>query len=183
WDYITTGIDFLGVNNYTLEFAYHVWYIPLLHTWMTGGDIAEAEYEENGRQYTSMGWEVFPRGIYDVLMRLKNEYGNPPVLVTENGAAFDDAPPVDGRVDDEKRIQFLNGYLHMIAQALQDGADVRGYFVWSLLDNFEWSVGFTKRFGIVYVNYETLERTNKDSGFWYMDFIKSQKNRQDEGRE
>jgi len=181
WDYITTGIDFLGVNNYTREFAYHVWYIPLLHTWMTGGDIAETEYEKNGRQYTSMGWEVFPRGMYDVLMRLKNEYGNPPVLVTENGAAFDDVSPVNGRVPDEKRVQFINGYLHMIARALQDGSDVRGYFVWSLLDNFEWSVGFTKRFGIVYVNYETLERTIKDSGLWYMDFIKSQKNRQGEG--
>jgi len=103
------------------------------------------------------------------------------VLVTENGAAFDDVSPVNGRVPDEKRVQFINGYLHMIARALQDGSDVRGYFVWSLLDNFEWSVGFTKRFGIVYVNYETLERTIKDSGLWYMDFIKSQKNRQDEG--
>ncbi len=180
-DTITTSIDFLGVNNYTREFAYHAWYIPLLHTWMTGGDIAETEYQENGRHYTSMGWEVFPQSIYEVLTRLKNEYGNPMVYVTENGAAFDDRPPVHGRVHDVKRIQYLEAYMNMVDRAVRDGADVRGYFAWSLLDNFEWSVGFTKRFGIVHVDYETLKRTIKDSGYWYRDVIRSMKNRQDGG--
>ena len=182
WDIITTPVDFLGVNNYTREFAYHVWYIPLLHTWMTGGDIAETEYQDNGRHYTSMGWEVFPQSIYEVLMRLKNEYGNPVVYVTENGAAFDDKSPVDGSVNDKKRIQYLEGYLGKVDEAIKQGADVRGYFVWSLLDNFEWSVGFTKRFGIVHVDYESLERTIKDSGYWYRDVISSVKNRHNMGR-
>ena len=170
---IGTPSDFLGVNYYTCARAYHKWYVPLLHAWMTGATIPEKEFEKDGIQHTAMGWEVYPKGIYEILMRLKQAYGNPPVYITENGAAFEDHLE-NGSVHDPKRLNFLRAHLENVHQALRDGTNVKGYFAWSLLDNFEWSVGFSKRFGIVYVDYENQKRYVKDSGLWYADLIKRQ---------
>jgi beta-glucosidase len=118
-----------------------------------------------------MGWEIRPRGLYEVLMRLHREYAPPPLIVTESGAAFPDVRRADGTVDDADRIAYLGAYLDATRDAIAGGADVRGYFVWSLLDNFEWSEGYAKRFGLVHVDYATLARTPKASFFWYRDTI------------
>ena len=98
-------------------------------------------------------------------------YALPPVYVTENGCAYDDEPDADGRVDDQRRIDYLDAHLRAVAPAIDDGVDVRGYFVWSLLDNFEWAEGYTKRFGLVHVDYETQERTPKASYAWFARMI------------
>jgi beta-glucosidase len=170
-DIITTRSDFLGVNAYAIAHAYHKWYIPFFHAWMTGAQVGTVEYAADGLEHTSMGWPVWPRGIYEVLTRIRSEYANPPVYITENGAAFDDFIE-NGSVHDFKRVEYLRHHLHMVHQAMKEGADVRGYFVWSLLDNFEWSMGYSKRFGIVYVDHVSQERTIKDSGLWYSGVIR-----------
>ncbi|MGN0064471.1 MAG: glycoside hydrolase family 1 protein [Nocardioides sp.] len=120
-----------------------------------------------GLPVTDMGWDVQPEGLTRLLVRLSEEYGNLPLYVTENGAAYDDRAPSGGRVRDEGRRSFLEQHLAAVHDAIGLGADVRGYFAWSLLDNFEWAHGFHRRFGIVHVDYETLERTPKDSALWY----------------
>ena len=171
---IRSPIDFLGVNSYTCARAYHKWYVPFFHAWMTGSQIADTEFVKDGIQYTSMGWEVCPKGIYDMLMRIKEDYENPVVYITENGVAFEDTLE-DGAIHDIKRIDYLREHTDMIYRAIQDEANIKGYFAWSLLDNFEWSVGLSKRFGIIYVDYDTQNRIIKDSGLWYSDLIKRQK--------
>lgn len=170
---IARPLDFLGVNNYTRDTVFYAWYVPLLRTRSAVARVPEREFVRKGTQYTSMGWEVYPPGIYEVLTRLQREYGNPPVYVTENGAAFTDRVE-NGRVHDPLRREFLEQYLTQVARAVDAGADVRGYFVWSLLDNFEWAEGYSKRFGIVYVNHRTQARIIKESGFWYRDLIGNQ---------
>ena len=122
-----------------------------------------------------MGWESYPAGLFELLRRLQQEYGNPPVYITENGAAFDDVVTADGRIHDEERRAYLEQHLAVVAAAVSAGADVRGYFVWSLLDNFEWTYGYDKRFGIVHVDYASQQRIIKDSGYWYADFIRREK--------
>ena len=113
-----------------------------------------------------MGWEVYPDGLSELLKRLHADYPLPPVYITENGAACKDQL-IDGRVADVDRIRFLRSHIAALADALEAGVDVRGYFVWSLLDNFEWADGYAKRFGIVYVDYATGQRIPKDSAVWY----------------
>ncbi|HOV65031.1 MAG TPA: family 1 glycosylhydrolase, partial [Spirochaetia bacterium] len=118
--------------------------------------------------------EVYPRGLYELLMRVKEEFGNIPMYVTENGAAFDDR--LEGEtVHDLKRIEYIGSYLKNVSEALHEGANVKGYFVWSLMDNFEWAFGFSKRFGLVYVDFPTEKRIIKDSGHYYADLIKTRK--------
>ena len=119
-----------------------------------------------------MGWEVYPDGLYEVLLRLRDEYDPPPLYVTENGAAYADRRD-NGTVHDPSRIAYVDRHLDAIARAIEAGVPVRGYFLWSLLDNFEWSFGYSRRFGIVYVDYETLERVPKASYRWYRDLIAS----------
>ncbi|MBO1334222.1 GH1 family beta-glucosidase [Streptomyces sp. VRA16 Mangrove soil] len=116
---------------------------------------------------TAMGWSVDPSGLHDLLLRYSEEAPGVPLYITENGVAYDDKPGPDGTVHDPDRIRYLHGHLGAIRQAVADGADVRGYFQWSLMDNFEWSYGYSKRFGMVYIDYETLERTPKSSAAWY----------------
>src|SRR5690606_17533267 len=124
--------------------------------------------------HTETGWEVYPQGLTDTLLWLKERYGNPPVYITENGAAFFDPPQVEGPLlDDPLRVDYLRTHLRAVHAALRAGADIRGYFVWSLLDNFEWAHGFSKRFGIVHVNYATLARTPKASARLYSDIIRT----------
>jgi len=120
---------------------------------------------------TDMGWPIDPTGLRDMLLRVTEDYGPVPLYVTENGAAFPDRIE-DGRVHDDARIAYLQGHLAAVHEAITKGADIRGYFVWSLLDNFEWAYGYGKRFGLLHVDYATLARTPKDSALWYRDVIR-----------
>jgi beta-glucosidase len=119
-----------------------------------------------------MGWEVYPGGLTELLLRLRSDYRLPPLYITENGAAYPDRL-VDGRVADADRIRYLQRHIAALADALEAGVDVRGYFVWSLLDNFEWAEGYTRRFGLVHVDYATQCRTLKDSALWYRALCRS----------
>jgi beta-glucosidase len=126
---------------------------------------------DGGRPKTSMGWEIDERGLLELLLRLRADYPALPLYITENGAAFDDVVHHDG-VHDADRIAYLDGHLRSCAQAIGLGVPLKGYFVWSLLDNFEWSFGYRPRFGIVHVDYATQRRTPKDSARWYAEVIR-----------
>ena len=117
--------------------------------------------------YTAMGWRIEPGSFSELLLRVHRDYPGLTLMITENGAAFDDVVAEDGAIHDENRIDYLRGHLGAVHDAIAAGADVRGYFLWSLLDNFEWSYGFSKRFGIVRVDYDTLQRRPKDSALFY----------------
>ena len=162
-DSISRPIDFVGINYYTRS--------------VTRYDSAKwpvhaAPVRQKQATYTETGWEVFPQGLVDTLVAIKDRYDNPRVYVTENGAAFFD-PPVatNGRVVDPLRVDYLQGHILAVHEALAKGVNVHGYFAWSLLDNFEWSLGYSKRFGIVHVNFETQQRTLKDSARHYARII------------
>jgi len=129
-----------------------------------------------GSEYTEMGWEVCAPAFRRLLTRIAREYPIPPIYITENGAAFRDEVSPDGgannaRVHDARRINYLREHFTQARLAMEDGVDLRGYFVWSLFDNFEWSNGYSKRFGLVYVDYATQQRIVKDSGQWYAQVI------------
>jgi beta-glucosidase len=126
-----------------------------------------------GYPRTAFDWPVVPDGLRETLVGLRATYGDalPPVYVTENGCAYDDVVDADGAVHDPDRIAYLDAHLRAVAQAVDEGVDVRGYYTWSLLDNFEWAEGYSKRFGLVHVDYETQQRTPKDSYRWYRDLI------------
>ncbi len=156
---IRQPLDFLGINYYTRNVS---------------GTGAPQQNTHAGREVTDMGWEVFPAGLTELLARIHADYPLPPVYIMENGAAYKDQL-IDGRVADADRIRYLRSHMAAVADALALGVDVRGYFVWSLLDNFEWAEGYLKRFGIVYVDYETQQRTPKDSALWYRDFLIAQR--------
>lgn len=158
---IATPIDFLGVNNYTRS--------------VVSADPASgrpARHRVEDAQYTDMDWEVYPDGLYDLLTRIHRDYGPRRMYVTENGSSFRDVREHDGRVRDPERQQYLASHLAACSRAIRDGVPLAGYFVWSLLDNFEWAHGYWMRFGIVYVDYPTLERVPKSSAFWYRDLVK-----------
>ncbi len=153
-------IDFVGINNYSRTVA------------RAGADGGRPVTEvPDGVPVTAIGWEVYPDALYEVLVRLHREYGVASLYVTENGAAFDDRRGADGRVDDPDRVSYLDDYLDAALRARAEGVPLDGYFVWSLVDNFEWSEGYSKRFGIVYVDFDTLERVPKSSFHWYRDRI------------
>lgn len=117
--------------------------------------------------YTEMGWNIEPAGMTELLVSLHRDYPNQPLMITENGAAFADEVSEDGRVHDVRRVSYLHDHIAAVLDAHEQGVDVRGYFAWSLLDNFEWGWGYERRFGIIRVDYDTLERVWKDSAFWY----------------
>ena len=122
-------------------------------------------------EHTDMGWPITPEGFTELLVRLRDDYPNlPPLYITENGVAYDD-PVIDGRVHDDRRIDFLDRYLRGLHDAMAAGVDVRGYYQWSLLDNFEWAFGYAMRFGLIHVDFDTLVRTPRDSAHWYRDVI------------
>lgn len=131
------------------------------------------EFVEQPGPYTSMGWNIAPEGLEELLVSLSEQFPEQPLMVTENGAAFEDAVAADGSVPDRERQDYLRRHFTAAHRAMQRGVDLRGYFVWSLLDNFEWGYGYAKRFGIVRVDFDTLERTVKDSGVWYQDLIRT----------
>ena len=154
-EWISAPLDFLGINYYSRG----------MQSSTGAGRPADATY-------TEMGWEVYPAGLTDLLVRLKTDYATlPPVFITENGAAFRDERTSTG-IHDPQRVKYLQDHLQALLNAIHAGVDVRGYFAWSLMDNFEWAHGYTKRFGLVYVDYETQERTLKDSAHWYQSFLK-----------
>jgi beta-glucosidase len=154
---IAAPIDFLGVNTYRrLVFA--------------AADGGRRLVRPEGR-YTTMDWEIYPDALHRLLVRIADEYGPAALYVTENGAAFGDVRGHDGEIHDLERTAYIRGHLDAVGRAIADGAPVEGYFVWSLLDNFEWGYGYSQRFGIVYVDYPTLERVPKDSFRAYRDLI------------
>jgi len=118
-----------------------------------------------------MNWGIDPDGIRREVLHLKENYGNPKIYLMENGCAMPDVPDENGFVADWDRINFLRAHLRALHQAIEEGANVHGYFAWSILDNFEWERGYSKRFGLVRVDYETLERIPKQSAYWYRDVI------------
>jgi beta-glucosidase len=142
---------------------------------MPGSAVVETSPPE--APLTEMGWAVDPDGLGDLLRRLHREYGDLALYVTENGAAFADVVAADGGVHDQERTAYLAAHLRSSAAAISDGVPLRGYFVWSLMDNFEWAHGYSKRFGVVHVDYATQRRRVKDSGRWYADFIRAHRER------
>ncbi len=164
---IRAPFDFIGINNYTRAVIAHdpAFPIPFVAIrWLAG---------EAGSK-TDVQWEVYPRGLYEITMRIWRDY-HLPIEITENGAAYNTAPNQSGEVPDQQRIDFYNAYIHELAHAVADGANVRSYHAWSLMDNFEWNEGYIPRFGLVYVDYKTLARTPKSSALWYAKLIAAQK--------
>jgi beta-glucosidase len=156
---IAAPLDFLGVNFYRREVI------------ARAGNGGRTIVHQPKSVYTEMGWEVSPHGLYDVLVRLRDDYAPAAIYVTENGAAFGDVLRHNGSVSDPERTAYLADHIEVTRGAIAAGVPVKGYFVWSLLDNFEWGHGYSKRFGIVYVDYPTLARVPKSSFYWYRDFI------------
>lgn len=154
---ISQPIDYLGVN----------WY--LRHIVDENGRVVD---NIPGAQTTQMGWEIHAPALTRMLVNMDSEYDLPPIYITENGAALDDEL-VGGRVRDVGRMTYIHDHLHALETAFASGVDIAGYFAWSLMDNLEWSLGFSKTFGIVHVDRQSLTRTLKDSGFWYRDMIKA----------
>lgn len=159
FDLIAPPIDWLGINYYTRS---------VVRNDETQFPERASAVRQPSSTYTETNWEVYPEGLTDTLLWIKARYGNIPVYITENGAAFYD-PPVaeDGKIHDVLRIDYLQKHLLAVRKAIAAGVDVRGYMAWSLMDNLEWSLGFAKRFGLVHVNFDTLERTLKDSAHYY----------------
>ena len=164
---ISQPLDWLGVNYYHDEFLRAA---PGASFARTPG-LHDATSTAPGPEHTDMGWPITPDGLRALLVGLRATYADlPPVYIAENGCAYDD-PVVDGVCHDPRRIAYLDAHLRALHAAIEDGVDVRGYFAWSLMDNFEWSHGYHKRFGLVHVDYDTLERTPRDSALWYRDVI------------
>ena len=165
-DLVRAPLDFVGINLYfrTMVSA------PALRERLSDARFlllpARMMNGQKGRK-TGMGWEVWPRSIYDMVMRITRDYDHPAIEITENGCSYDDSPGADGKINDANRIAYLRQYLSELARAIADGADVRGYHAWSLTDNFEWDEGFSQRFGLAYVDFKTQKRTLKASGEWY----------------
>ncbi|HCU57995.1 MAG TPA: beta-glucosidase, partial [Anaerolineaceae bacterium] len=161
---ISVPIDTLGVNYYS---PVTVQADPK-HPLKPG---RERRVLPPGAAVTDLGWEIQPRGLYELLTNLNNTYHPKAMFIAENGADFRDVPGADGRVHDERRIAYLRGHLAQVSRAIQAGIPVTGYFQWSLLDNFEWASGFGPRFGLIHVDYATQKRTIKDSGYFYRGVI------------
>jgi beta-glucosidase len=161
---VKAPMDFLGVNYYTRRIIAHDASGDFLHVRRVSYPfVPHADYEE---------WEVSPEGLYRVLVRVSEDYGRPALYITENGTPLSDVIGADAACHDPARIDYVARHAAGIWQAIQDGADVRGYFVWSIMDNFEWNLGYTKRFGLVHVDFKTQKRTVKDSGRWFSRVIR-----------
>jgi beta-glucosidase len=161
-----TRTEFMGVNYYApLRVRADAWRNPL--------GVRQAPPVA---PTTAMGWEVSPDGLRELLIRVRDEYGDKPIFITENGASYEDPPAHNGCVEDPQRTAYLESHLLALREAIADGVQVERYCVWSLLDNFEWELGYDKRFGIVSVDYETQDRTPKRSALWYRDHIAQARN-------
>ncbi|MGO1052206.1 GH1 family beta-glucosidase [Crossiella sp. CA198] len=166
---IAQPIDVLGVNFY----SGHVFSGRDEHgnTRDADGNPVERQIPQ-GKPVTAMGWEIVPERFTELLVRLSKDYPGVPMVITENGSAFVDVPDAEDFVEDEGRTDYFRTHIGAVAAAREQGADIRGYFAWSLMDNFEWSYGYDKRFGIVRVDYQTQQRTPKRSALWYRDTIR-----------
>jgi beta-glucosidase len=176
---IAAPLDFLGVNYYfpsRVRAAPYAQDDPALRT---ADDLGVVDVISAGEELTAMGWPVEPAGLTRVLQWLRDTYPMlPPIYITENGRACEDVVTSQGQVDDLDRVRYLDGHLRALSDAIDAGVDVRGYYCWSLMDNFEWAEGYSKRFGLVYVDYATQKRTPKASFSWFRSLIADQHSRQ-----
>jgi beta-glucosidase len=159
---VRADLDFIGINLYTRAVVAH-----------DEGEIQRGlrEVRVQDAPRTEMGWEVYPDSLYAMIKRIADDYPGKPIYVTENGCSYGDAPDEKGVVDDQRRIDYYRGYIGGVARAMAEGAPVKSYFAWTLMDNFEWTFGYSQRFGLVYVDHATQQRTIKNSGYWFRDLI------------
>jgi beta-glucosidase len=164
---IAVRTDFLGLNYYTR-------FVSRDHSRPEEEDPSPqvTQAPEGSENWTEMGWEIYPEGLFFVLSRLHYEYQVPKIYITENGCSFSDGPDPDGRVRDRRRINYLRDHFAVAHRAIDAGIPLAGYFVWSLLDNFEWANGYSQRFGLIWVDYPAQRRTLKDSARWYQEVIR-----------
>jgi len=155
---IKAPLDFIGINLYTRVVVAH-----------DGSDhtMGVKQIRTGGEEITDFGWEVYPQALSEMILRISKDYGGLPIYVTENGCSYGDRPGADGKVSDQRRVSFLRRFIGEVGRAMKAGADVRGYFLWTFTDNFEWAEGFQQRFGIVYCDFQTQQRIVKESGHWY----------------
>ncbi|MDP4285959.1 MAG: GH1 family beta-glucosidase [Bacteroidota bacterium] len=157
------NMDFIGLQNYTREMVSYSAFMPFIRAKIIKAD-------KRNVATTLMNWEVYPESVYHILKKFSAYKNMPPLMITENGAAFNDEVN-EGKVVDTKRVNFLKGNIEQVLRAKQEGVNVTGYFIWTFLDNFEWAEGYYPRFGLVHVDFETQERIVKSSGCWYADFL------------
>ncbi len=166
FDLISQPVDYIGINYYTRSVLRHD---PCGTAPLFIRGVRQAEHT-----HTALDWEVYPPALTQLLVETRNRYGNLPIYITENGAAFYDAPTADGPVvEDPLRTSYFRDHLRAVHDAMVQGVDVRGYFAWSLFDNFEWSAGYSKRFGLYHVDFATQQRTPKSSARFYADVIRT----------
>jgi len=163
---LSFNMDFVGIQNYTREVVSHTSLMPFMRA-----KIIKAE--KRNVETTLMKWEVYPESVYHVLKKYSDYKNMPPMIITESGAAFMDVL-YDGEVYDPKRIKYLKDNISQVLRAQNEGVSVKGYFIWTFLDNFEWAEGYYPRFGLVYVDFTTQKRIVKSSGKWYADFLKNE---------
>lgn len=157
---INQPVDFVGINYYTGSVSRYA----------EDEGLFDLEKVDAGYLKTDIGWNIYPEGFYHILKKISDKYGDIPIYITENGSCYNDEPE-NGRVRDTGRIEYLKKHLVSLQRSMESGVNIKGYLTWSLLDNFEWAEGYTMRFGIVHVDYRTLERTKKDSYYWYKQTI------------
>ena len=156
--------DFLGVNYY---------FRNIVKEAKTNSILKFENILPKNALCTEMNWEIYPKGLYDLLVYLKKEYNNPEIYITENGAAFNDKITNGDLVNDDKRINYLNEHFKEALNAINEGVNLQGYYIWSFMDNFEWAYGFSKRFGLIYIDYKSQKRIWKKSAYWYKKIIKN----------
>jgi beta-glucosidase len=161
---LKTPFDFIGVQTYTREIVKHSYFVPYLRAKLVNAEIRQVAH-------TFMNWEIYPACLYEVIKKVAAYPEVKKIIITENGAAFNDVSQ-NGQVNDVQRINYLQQHLAELKRAKDEGIPVNGYFVWSFIDNFEWSEGYRPRFGLVYVDFKTQQRIIKDSGYWYQQFLK-----------
>jgi beta-glucosidase len=159
---ISEPIDFLGINYYSGSVG----------RYKEGASLFDYEAIDIGWSKTDIGWNIYPQGLYHVLKYMKDEFGDIPLYITENGACYNDEPGPDGKVRDGRREYYLAAHITQVHRAIESGVNLKGYYCWSLLDNFEWAYGYSKRFGLVHVDYETQKRTVKESGKWFSRLVR-----------
>lgn len=158
---VRAPLDFIGINLYTRS---------IIANDPQNANLGTRQVPVRDAERTDFGWEVYPEALHDVIMRIWRDY-KLPIYVTENGCSYGEGPDERGLVADQRRVSFYQRYIGQVGRAIEEGADVRGYYAWSLYDNFEWGMGYSQRFGIVHVDFETQRRTIKQSGYWYRDAI------------
>jgi beta-glucosidase len=154
---IAAPIDFLGVNIYTRSVEHDP----------RGGEGSRVLNTRSETRQTGRNWEIYPQAMYDILVTIRNGYNFNNIFLSENGASYHDVISPDGKIHDELRIDYLDQYLSTLLRAIEAGVPVRGYFCWTLTDNFEWAAGTSSRFGLAYTDFVTQKRTLKDSGVWF----------------